>query len=618
MVKGILIGRQRLWPIRFWLARLAILGVVPVWIISGLILYDANRQARAELESDTVQLAHALVLAVDAELTAAQATLEALAISHNLGHGEIDVFQAKAKQILTNTGGDQIVLFDADGKELIDESKELVDELPSVGMAEVVRKVISSGKPVISDYHMAPPPLLGQIAVAVPIVHNNQVSYVLSMAFSSVYLSEVLRQQRLRPGWIAAIIDNSGTILARTQDPELWVGHSATSQLLERASALTEGTLNDRTREGIPVVAAFSQSARSHWRMVIGIPSSGLTTKLRHWIWLSIAELSIALSIALLLSWRAGIRIANSIQALKRSAFALASDEPISIPPPEISEIAAVGEALKAAEQLLTDRTRARDLAVRAAQVHQAELAHAARVSVAGEMAAAMAHELAQPLSTISAYAHASLQLMGRAQPNTELVREGIGEIVDAADRGGKILSRLRDFMQRNPPRQGPVDVGAIIEVAASLARGEAIKAAVAISIVVAPGLPRVVVDDIQIEQVILNLIRNAIDALKGVTPSSRLIIIEAKQVISRIEVSVSDNGPGVSEEILETLFHPFATTKAHGMGMGLSISRTIIEAHGGTLHLAKSPRSGATFVFDLPIEPLDTRSKTPEEHSLA
>jgi two-component system sensor kinase FixL len=234
---------------------------------------------------------------------------------------------------------------------------------------------------------------------------------------------------------------------------------------------------------------------------------------------------------------------------------------------------------------------------------HQAELAHISRVSLAGEMAAGLAHELSQPLTAIAAYARGCLRFLAESVLDPILLREGVTEIVEQAERAGDVLDRLREFVRGGEHQRTPIEVEFLIDAALSLTRVEAKQRQVEIEARVDAGLPAVLADQIQIEQVLLNLLRNAMDAMEVADIARRRISVEARRKSSyAVEISVADSGPGVPTEVVDTIFEPFVTTKPCGMGMGLSISRSIVESHGGSLRMLRGDCPGGTFIFDLPI----------------
>jgi two-component system sensor kinase FixL len=238
----------------------------------------------------------------------------------------------------------------------------------------------------------------------------------------------------------------------------------------------------------------------------------------------------------------------------------------------------------------------------------QAQLAHVSRVSLAGEMAAGLAHELSQPLTAILAYGRGCLRLLVGSVPEPVMLHEGMAEVVQQAERAGDVLDRLREFVRGGEFRRALTEIRPLIDAAVSLIRTEATQQEVEIEAKVDLGLPMVLADPIQIEQVLLNLLRNGMEAMEAANTEQRSIIIEARRSAKRaIEISVTDTGPGVATEMTKTMFEPFTTTKSLGLGMGLSISRAIIESHGGSLRMAQGVRSGAMFMFDLPTAETET-----------
>ncbi|HKM73557.1 MAG TPA: ATP-binding protein [Stellaceae bacterium] len=233
---------------------------------------------------------------------------------------------------------------------------------------------------------------------------------------------------------------------------------------------------------------------------------------------------------------------------------------------------------------------------------HQAELAHVSRVSLAGEMAAGLAHELSQPLTAITAYARGCLRLLAGSVPEPALLHEGLAEVVQQAERAGDVLDRLREFVRGGEYRRVLTKVKPLIDAAVSLTRMDAMQQKVEIAARVDPGLPAVLADRIQIQQVLLNLLRNAMDAMEGTNTARRSIAVKARRKSKHaVEISVADSGPGIADEVTDRIFEPFVTTKPLGMGMGLSISHSIVESHGGSLRMARNVPSGAIFFFDLP-----------------
>ena len=214
----------------------------------------------------------------------------------------------------------------------------------------------------------------------------------------------------------------------------------------------------------------------------------------------------------------------------------------------------------------------------------QAELVHVSRLTAMGEMASALAHELNQPLSAIANYMKGSRRLLeNNADERAGQVRDAMDKAADQALRAGQIIRRLRDFVARGESERRVEDVKKLVEEASALALVGAKDKGVRVRFEFAPRVDFVLADKVQIQQVLLNLMRNAIEAMEG-GERRELVVSTAATPDNMVEISVADTGTGIAPEIGAQLFQPFVTTKAQGMGVGLSISRTIIEAHGGSI----------------------------------
>jgi len=231
----------------------------------------------------------------------------------------------------------------------------------------------------------------------------------------------------------------------------------------------------------------------------------------------------------------------------------------------------------------------------------QAELVHVSRLTAMGEMASALAHELNQPLSAISNYRKGSRRLLETStDQRADKVRDAMDKAADQALRAGQIIRRLRDFVARGETERRVEDVKKLVEEASALALVGAKDSGVRVRFDLAPGADFVLADKVQVQQVLLNLIRNAVEAMEGCAKRD-LVVATARAPDNMVEISVADSGTGISPEISAQLFQPFVTTKAHGTGVGLSISRTIIEAHGGSIAPRPNAGGGTVFSFTLP-----------------
>lgn len=264
-------------------------------------------------------------------------------------------------------------------------------------------------------------------------------------------------------------------------------------------------------------------------------------------------------------------------------------------------------------KQLLAEVKRQRDAERRTqdeARRAQERLTHVARLATMGEMAAGISHELNQPLAAITNYAHACVRLLGREPPEIDEVREALEQIAAQSLRAGEIIRRLRSLVRRQETHRVLASINASIRELVPLAATDGRLHDVRLHFELEERLPPVCVDPVQIQQVLLNLLHNAIEALVAAPPELRDIAVRSALAgDGMVEVSVTDSGPGVDPSILERLFDPFCTTKSTGTGLGLAISRSIVDAHRGTLRYAPAAAGGACFTLRLPAAAGDNTS---------
>jgi two-component system, LuxR family, sensor kinase FixL len=261
-----------------------------------------------------------------------------------------------------------------------------------------------------------------------------------------------------------------------------------------------------------------------------------------------------------------------------------------------------VGEVRQDGHRLFTGFVRdltERQQTERRLQELQDGLLHVSRLRSMGQMAAALAHELNQPLTATANYLRAALRMIEQPEPNVARVRQAMNLAAQQTLRSGEIIRRLRAFVARGEVAKRPESVAKVIEEASALALVGAKERGIKVLIRIDPDLPTAAVDRVQIQQVLLNLIRNAVEAMEG--HEVRELSIGTATEAGSVLVSVADTGGGIPPEIETRLFQPFVTTKADGMGIGLSVCRTIVEAHGGRLWVEPNGSNGSVFRFTLP-----------------
>ncbi|MDB5361163.1 MAG: domain S-box-containing protein [Rhodospirillales bacterium] len=257
-------------------------------------------------------------------------------------------------------------------------------------------------------------------------------------------------------------------------------------------------------------------------------------------------------------------------------------------------------ELTEANQQLVTQITERARTDARLEEL-QLELFHSTRLSAAGQMAAALAHELNQPLTAATNFVAAAQRFLARRDPEmSEVIREVMDEAAEQVLRAGDIIRRLRDFVSRGEAEKQAESVTSMVEEASALAMTGAEALGITLNFRFDPNVSEAFADRIQIQQVLTNLMRNALEAMVG-SKRRELLVVTRRLDEETVEIVVADSGPGLSKDVAKNLFEPFISTKRNGMGLGLSICRLIVEAHGGKLRSEASKGGGATFRFTLP-----------------
>jgi PAS domain S-box-containing protein len=235
----------------------------------------------------------------------------------------------------------------------------------------------------------------------------------------------------------------------------------------------------------------------------------------------------------------------------------------------------------------------------------QTELAHANRLATTGQLTASIAHEVNQPIAATITNAQAALRWLSRRPPALEEVRQALDRIVENGNRAGDVIDRIRALIKKAPPRKDHLEINRAVREVLELTRGEAAKNGVSVQTDLADGLPLIEGDRVQLQQVMLNLVMNALEAMSDVSNGVRQLLVSTWTTeVGDVLVTVKDSGPGLAPASAERVFDTFYTTKPTGLGVGLSICRSIIEVHGGQLWVTANLPRGATFQFTVPAHP--------------
>jgi signal transduction histidine kinase len=346
--------------IRFWLNCLVIACIVPALIVTTFIIYQSFNQERAGLERDTVGTARALSQAVDAELAGVRSALIVLSRSSNLASGDLAGFYAQAQQVVRTLNIDNIVLSDVRGQQLINTLRPFGTSLP-LHDREEVQRAIAAGQPVISDLFTGAVSQKPVLIIVAPVLAGGETRYALAFGIFPARLNEILQRQKMPPDWVAAIVDSSDTIVARTVGGEEFIGKKVSADLKRELAAANEGFFEGKTIEGISVLSSFSRSQVSGWSVAIGIPKATFLGALWQALLSNIVAALVLLAAGTLLARRISGRIADSIHALRGPAIEMGATGPLVVPPVAIQEAYLLGQSLVAAHGLVQQRTAERD-----------------------------------------------------------------------------------------------------------------------------------------------------------------------------------------------------------------------------------------------------------------
>ncbi len=552
-------------------------------LAAGLLIAYSYDRHRATVEQSTLETARALMQAVDRELASGQVALRVLAASPYLASGDLAAFDRAAREILPVAPGNNFVLSDATGQQLVNTLRPFGEPLPRHGNPEQLRRVFQTGRPVISDLFVGGVLRRPVIALDVPVRRRGQVVYDLSLGMFPERLAEILAREKLPPGWVASIFDSNGTIVARTHDPARYVGHKGAPALVRRISELAEGRVETETLEGIPVVAVFSRSSVSQWSVAIGVPRSFLAKSLWLPVLWSIGGAVLLLAAGIALARSLGARIARSIRGLIAPAVALGRGEEVVVPPLELEEAGEVARALASASTLLRERE---------------------------EILAVVTHDLRSPLSAIM-LGVSEAEHLAAGIPGTEAVRSLLSSLLSAGRRMSGMIEDLLALAVPGARERSMLSIAgahasSLVSRAAEAVQPLFTQRGIELKVEVQDGLPDVAVDEDRVLRVFVNLLDNA---LKFTEPPGR-VVLRAQAQPKAVRFSVSNSGPALSPAEREAMFRPFWQAKPRdrrGAGLGLSICHSVIETHGGRIWAEPEQGERVRVCFELPAQPTAT-----------
>lgn len=346
---------ERRYSLRASLAGLVAACVIPLGLITASVVYAYYWLQRDHVYRETVLSARYLAADLDRELTAIESGLRVLVTSPELSTGDLASFHKRATDAVKGQFVSNYVLTDRQGRQLLNTKVPFGTPLPSSGRPIQLRDVFESGNFVVSDLFVGPVSRAPIIALGVPVYRGREVVYSLSIGIAPERILRVLQRRALPEGWVASVLDGSGTIVARTRDPQRFVGQRAIEQVVQHLASGRDDTIETLTVEGIPAVSSFSRSSLSNWSVAVGAPKAALEAKLYGLIAWFGTGLVAAAAIGLWLAARLAGRVTTAIRGLNEAALALGSGRPVKPPRTLLIEADAVGAAILRAARILED-----------------------------------------------------------------------------------------------------------------------------------------------------------------------------------------------------------------------------------------------------------------------
>ncbi|MBI5256981.1 MAG: response regulator [Burkholderiales bacterium] len=588
---------------------LAVACIVPAWLLAVLVLYQAHQRERAALVQATVAAAQTLARSVDRELATSIAVLQTLALSPLIDDQAYERFHQVGQQVLRQSGATNIVLLDTERRGLVSLAHPEGRRFPALP-TDRFPQVMSSRRPGVSDLFVGQISGQQQVAVAVPVLRGEQVIGRLEMVISAQRMSALLREQAIPEGWLAAVVDRQGVLVARNRQAADYVGKPATERLRQAITQATEGHFANQALDGTAVLTCFSRAPDTGWTAVIAMPQSVLDGALRSSLLMQGAGALALLAAGLVLAQWLGQRLAGPIQALVQPALAIGRGETTQVAPSGLREADDLAAALNQASQLLQQRDQAREQAEEL-RLHGQRLAEQNRQMqeasrLKNEFLANMSHELRTPLNAVIGFADI-LQRLGGSLPEAKRLEY----LQHIGNSGRHLLRMINDVLDLSKVEAGrfeiqpePLQLAPLVHGLCGVLQAEAARKQITLHTELDPAVDDLVLDPARLKQMLYNYLSNAIKF----TPDGGQVILRARpEGPQALRIEVEDTGIGIAAEDLDRLFQPFqqlhsGLDKRHtGTGLGLVLTRRLAELHGGSAGVHSTPGVGSVFHLLLP-----------------
>jgi signal transduction histidine kinase/ActR/RegA family two-component response regulator len=591
----------RIFSLRTHLLFLVIATALPVMLVGAVLVSRVITGNRLEAERRLLEAARAGAAVVDAELQGTIRALQGLAESDRLADAQLAEFRGQAERVMaTQPTWAAVSLSALDHHQIVNTRRPMGDPLPEVTDLDSFDRAVRTRAPAIGTLHVGKISQERGFLVRVPVLRGGQVVYVLSAWITSPGFSSVLRLQAFPDEWTRGVVDTSGIVVARSRDPERYVGQKGTPAFLARYGDTPEGVYRDVALDGTPVYGAYSRAPLSQWIAGVAVPAPVVDAAFRQ------SMIALAAMTLLLLSIGGGGTYLLSRQISREISQAVEDAEAISLglPPSPvcsgITELQRLQNGLVRSAALIETRQRERDEEVARADAARGEAEAADRAK--DEFLALLGHELRNPLAPALTAVHLMKQ-RGENSREREIIERQIRHMARLVDDLLDVSRLRRGAIEL---RREPFDLAEAVSRAVEMTAPIFADKHHELVIDVPQGLI-VDGDRIRIAQVISNLLSNA---AKYTEPHGR-VLLAARQEYGDIVVECRDNGSGIPAELLPRVFDLFVQgergldRRQGGLGLGLAVARMLVDRHGGTIEVSSAgPKQGSTFLVRLPAAP--------------
>lgn len=596
---------SRMLSLRWYLVLLIAGALLPVVLFAVVVAYKLSSQEQAASERRTLLAARNLAEIVERELSGTTRTLQALSAAETLEQGDLKAFHSRTRRVAqTQPSWLTVILLSPEGQQLVNTRQPFGKQLPLVTEPESLRRVIETQQPTVGNL------AIGQfrgdlgIPVRIPVTADGNLRYILTAVINQKALASIVNEQiTVDKEWTRTVVDGQGVVVARTRNPERFVGQRGTPSFLKRIGETTEGVYRDTTLEGMKVYVAFCRVNNSSWTVAVTVPVDVIQGPARRAMWLVIGSGLALLLVSGIGAFILSRQISRSITSAAKAAEALAKGQYPQVTPLVIKEVVLLGRSLEFTADLLQQREQERTENLIRAEEAREEAEAANRIK--DEFLAVLSHELRTPLNPILGWS--KLLRSGKLDPaKTTYALETI-------ERNAKLQTQLiEDLLDVSRIMQGKlslnmtsVDLASTIGFAVETVQLAAEAKSIQIQIILEPVKAQVLGDSTRLQQVIWNLLTNAIKF----TAEGGQVEVRLSRVGLQAQIQVSDTGKGIHPNFLPHVFEYFRqedgtlTRKFGGLGLGLAIVQHLVELHGGTVQ-AESPGEGqgATFTVRLPL----------------